>query len=101
MSDTRPRSITNFPGIKTFQIKGVVSFRDQSIQLSIGCIKKGKKLPIIFIFKKPDTFQKAKQFPLHCLIQRYEDLNKAGDSIYEYGYEITNKTNYLHSFLDM
>ena len=45
--DIRPRSITNFTGIKTCKIKGFVSFRDQSIQLSIGCIKKGKQFFMI------------------------------------------------------
>ena len=36
-----------------------------------------------------------------CFLQRYEDLNKAWYSIYEYGYEITNNKTYLHIFVDM
>ena len=32
--------------------------------------KKQKKLRNIFIFKKPDNFQKARQFPLFFLIQK-------------------------------
>ena len=31
---------------------------------------KTKKLPNIFIYKKPDTFQKAGQFPLRFYIQK-------------------------------
>ena len=30
----------------------------------------GKKLLNVFIFKKPDTFQKARQFPLRFYIQK-------------------------------
>ena len=32
--------------------------------------QKAKKLPYIFIYKKPDTFQKARQFPLRFYIQK-------------------------------
>ena len=32
--------------------------------------QKAKKLRNIFIYKKPDTFQKARQFPLRFYIQK-------------------------------
>ena len=32
--------------------------------------QKSKKLRNVFIFKKPDTFQKARQFPLRFHIQK-------------------------------
>ena len=32
--------------------------------------KKRKKLPNVFIYKKPDTFQKARQFPFRFYIQK-------------------------------
>ena len=32
--------------------------------------QKAKKLPNVFIYKKPDTFQKARQFPLRFFIQK-------------------------------
>ena len=32
--------------------------------------KKSKQLPIVFTYKKPDTFQKARQFPLRFYIQK-------------------------------
>ena len=32
--------------------------------------KKQKKMRNVFIYKKPDTFQKARQFPLRFLIQK-------------------------------
>ena len=36
--------------------------------------QKAKKLWKIFIYKKPDTFQKARQFPLRFYIQKAIDL---------------------------
>ena len=32
--------------------------------------QKAKKLPNVFIYKKPDTFQKARQFPLRFYTQK-------------------------------
>ena len=34
--------------------------------------KKAKKLRNVFIYKKPDTFQKAKKIPLRFCIQKKE-----------------------------
>ena len=32
--------------------------------------QKAKKLPNVFIYKKPDTFQKARHFPLRFLYKK-------------------------------
>ena len=48
--------------------------------------KKQKKIPNVFIYKKPDTFQKARQFPLrfyiqkaiHCTLRVFHEIFEVG-----------------------
>ena len=48
--------------------------------------QKAKKLPNVFIYKKPDTFQKARQFPLRFYIQKAIHLTlRHFDEIFEVG----------------
>ena len=42
--------------------------------------QKAKKMLNVFIYKKPDTFQKTRQFPLRFYIQKSHTLDVTGFS---------------------
>ena len=42
--------------------------------------QKAKKLPNVFLYKKPDTFQKARQFPLRFFNTKSHTLDVTGFS---------------------
>ena len=62
---------------------------------------KSKKLRNIFIYKKPDTFQKARQFPLRFYIQKTLHLTLLDfDEIFEVGIYIQKASHFaLHDVL--
>ena len=49
--------------------------------------QKAKKLLKVFIYKKPDTFQKAKQFPLRFYIQKARNFEKKDSLRYVFIYK--------------